>query len=301
MSSALFILLGDVSDSVLATPALEYLHQRHPPFRFDILARPDTVELFRHCPYRGMLLAVPSEAGWRGVLREFRELRKRRYSLVIDLSATRLSWLLHAKTRMARFSHRRAGPHRVEQHMAVVAPGVRRAEIPQPRVWLDPDSRDAAGDVLQALPDGPLLAVGFRDSGEGSAWWRGSGTELLHKLGDRFAGVVLLDRMCTAEHRAGQGTVVEAQSVCYCSDERLLVSAAVLERCMMFVGDDTPLGHLASAVDTPTLTLFGPGDPDFCRPWGPRATWMVAPGNDLRRLSAAAVAERLLAHAGRWQ
>lgn len=69
----------------------------------------------------------------------------------------------------------------------------------------------------------------------------------------------------------------------------------------MFLGDDNCLGHLASAVETPTLTLFGTGNPDFSRPWGPRASSMEAPRRDLLRLDPEAVAGQLLALAARWR
>ncbi len=32
---------------------------------------------------------------------------------------------------------------------------------------------------------------------------------------------------------------------------------------------DTSLSHIASAVGTPVVTLFGPGDPAIWRPYGP--------------------------------
>jgi ADP-heptose:LPS heptosyltransferase len=43
--------------------------------------------------------------------------------------------------------------------------------------------------------------------------------------------------------------------------------AAVLERCNLFVGNDSGVTHLAAATGTPTLSLFGPTDPAV---WGPR-------------------------------
>ncbi len=43
--------------------------------------------------------------------------------------------------------------------------------------------------------------------------------------------------------------------------------AALLERCTAFLGNDSGITHLAAAVGTPTVGLFGPTDP---RIWGPR-------------------------------
>ena len=42
--------------------------------------------------------------------------------------------------------------------------------------------------------------------------------------------------------------------------------AAILERCSVYVGNDSGITHLAASVGTPTLALFGPTD---FRLWGP--------------------------------
>ena len=51
------------------------------------------------------------------------------------------------------------------------------------------------------------------------------------------------------------------------SDFSLPRLAALLERCTAFLGNDSGITHLAAAVGTPTVALFGPTDP---RIWGPR-------------------------------
>jgi ADP-heptose:LPS heptosyltransferase len=56
-------------------------------------------------------------------------------------------------------------------------------------------------------------------------------------------------------------TVIDA-----CGDLDLLTLAAVLERCALFVTGDTGPMHLAAAVDTPTVAIFGPSDPARYRP-----------------------------------
>jgi ADP-heptose:LPS heptosyltransferase len=43
--------------------------------------------------------------------------------------------------------------------------------------------------------------------------------------------------------------------------------AAVLEKCSLFIGNDSGVTHLAAATGTPTIALFGPTDPAV---WGPR-------------------------------
>jgi heptosyltransferase-1 len=49
----------------------------------------------------------------------------------------------------------------------------------------------------------------------------------------------------------------------------LLQLAALMARCRGFVGGDTGPLHLAAAVGTPTVALFGPSDPQRNGPYGP--------------------------------
>ncbi|HHT9109501.1 MAG TPA: glycosyltransferase family 9 protein [Candidatus Wunengus sp. YC64] len=47
----------------------------------------------------------------------------------------------------------------------------------------------------------------------------------------------------------------------------LPILAAIIKRSNLFVGNDSGIAHVAAAVGTPTITIFGPTDPGK---WGPR-------------------------------
>ena len=49
----------------------------------------------------------------------------------------------------------------------------------------------------------------------------------------------------------------------------LLHMAALLRRCDLFIGNDSAPGHIAAAVNCPTLSLFGPTFPHMWRPINP--------------------------------
>ncbi len=50
----------------------------------------------------------------------------------------------------------------------------------------------------------------------------------------------------------------------------LPATAAVFERSRLFVGNDSGLMHMAAAVGTPTIGLFGPTRDVHYAPWGPQ-------------------------------
>ena len=57
---------------------------------------------------------------------------------------------------------------------------------------------------------------------------------------------------------------------------------ACLQRCRLFVGNDSGLMHLAAASGIPTLGLFGPSRSSEYAPAGPRAAFVAAPGPEGR-------------------
>ena len=52
------------------------------------------------------------------------------------------------------------------------------------------------------------------------------------------------------------------------NEMQLLDMAALLEKCHLFIGNDSAPGHIAAAVNCPNLTLFGPTFPHMWRPYG---------------------------------
>ncbi|MDB6171491.1 MAG: hypothetical protein JWL59_802 [Chthoniobacteraceae bacterium] len=71
--------------------------------------------------------------------------------------------------------------------------------------------------------------------------------------------------------------------------------AAVLARCRLFLGHDSGISHLAAAVGTPSVLLFGPTDPAVWAPANPHVIVMEAADCDLSRIQPAMVSEKVRA------
>jgi ADP-heptose:LPS heptosyltransferase len=63
-------------------------------------------------------------------------------------------------------------------------------------------------------------------------------------------------------------------------------AAAVLQRCAIYVTNDTGMMHVAAAVGTPTLSLFGPTDPLQWAPAGGRHRFILGSGQSVRSIAA---------------
>ncbi len=63
--------------------------------------------------------------------------------------------------------------------------------------------------------------------------------------------------------------------------QALDTSAALYQRCALLVGPDSGAAHLAAAVGTPTLRLYGPAPVEVFGPWPPRPDQHVLVGHGL--------------------
>ena len=288
----LVITLSNIGDAVMTTPVLEALHRRYPAAAIDLVADRRSAAVFAHCPYVGRVVFKEKRGGWRGNLQLIRTLRQTRYDLIVDLRTDGLAYLLRARRRLTKWHAKARGPHAVEAHMAVLA-ALGGSDIPPTRVWLTPQLEAEALQRLQALPGTRWLALGPGANWEPKIWPLTHFRDLAERVQDDFDAVVLLGGPNDAERCDFLARTLPMQTLNLAGKTDLLQAAAVLARMRIFVGNDSGLGHIASAVNTPTLTLFGPGQPERYHPWGEHARWLVSPENDLGKLSAEAVLEEM--------
>lgn len=295
--SILVITLSNIGDAVMTTPVLEALHRRYPEAAIDLVADRRSSEVFTHCPYRGRIVLKEKRTGWRGTLKLVRELRRMRYDLIVDLRTDGLAYLLRARRRLTKWQRRPRGLHAVEQHMGVIA-ALGDIDVPPARVWLTPELEREAVQRLRPLPGKRWLALGPGANWEPKIWPADRFRTLVAQLQDSFDGIVLLGGPGDAERCAAVARDCPLPLVDLAGHTGLLEAAAVLARAAAFVGNDSGLGHLAAAAGTPTLTLFGPGQPARYHPWGTHAHWLTSPENDLNRLGTETVAAAVKALTG---
>lgn len=290
--SILVVTLSNIGDAIMTTPVLEALHRRYPEAVIDLVADRRSSEIFTHCPYRGRVVFKEKRSGWRGTLQLVRTLRETRYDLIVDLRTDGLAYLLRARRRLTKWQRRERGPHAVEQHMGVIA-ALGDTDIPPTRIWLTPQLEADATQRLEGLPGTRWLALGPGANWEPKIWPLTRFRALAEHLQNDFDAIVLLGGPNDAERCDFLSRTLPLETLNLAGKTSLLQAAAVLARMRIFVGNDSGLGHIASAVGVPTLTLFGPGEPERYHPWGEHARWLVSPETDLGKLSAEVVAREV--------
>ncbi len=278
--------LGDV---VLATPVLEALKRRFPNARLTVLIKKRAADVLVANPNVDEVVLyddVPDYHMPRCQWRLARRLRLERFDLAVDLSGNLLSsWLLWAADPGYRVGFNHAGFPRVldyripyisegsvvEHLLSAIAPLGATAE-PTPRIYLTDEEREDVGRLLEREGigrDEPFAVLAPGANWEYRRWpaERHAALARLLKSKDGMRSILTGgdedEDLCAEIATASGGSGL---SLAGRLDVRGL--AATVERAVLFVGSDSGPMHIAAAVGTPVVGLFGPNTPDRFAPRG---------------------------------
>ena len=264
-----------MGDTLLMTPLIRALRLRHPEARLTVVTRETYAPLFQHNP------RITEVIGWRqgSSLAELgRRLRAARFRHRLDLHGSLRSyalrlrvggrWTSYPKHRAARAALIRTKRNLYRDRRPVaeryfdaareldVVPDAGSLELFLPRATLE-----AAEQFLTHRGIGTrrqLIAVAPGASRFTKRWPRENWEMLCRALVARGYDVAVLTG---ADFREDGTAVTEAGGVNAASTAGALglqETAAVLRRSEVLVSGDTGLMHLATAVGTPVVALFGP-------------------------------------------
>ncbi len=263
----LFVTATRIGDAVLSTGLLSHLVETHPGARLTVAAGPLAAPLFEAVPGVDRIVVMRKRSGGLHWPRLFAEVAGRRWDLVVDLRGSLLAWLLRAGERRV-MAKGRSEQHRVRQLAGLFG----LDPPPAPRLWTAPGHARAAEALVPA--GGPVLAIGPAANWRGKQWRAERFAELARRLtagdgplpGSRVAVLAAAHERRQAEPLLA--AIPPGRAIDLVGRVDLLTAAAVLQRCALFVGNDTGLMHIAAAIGTPTLGLFGPSPVEQYAPWG---------------------------------
>jgi heptosyltransferase-2 len=292
VTASLVVQTSFLGDMVLTTPLVAELARRGP---VDVVATPANAALLANNPDVRALFVYDKRGearGLGGMLRLARRLRAERYDAAyLAQGSVRSAALAMAAgigervgfdTSAGRALYTRRIPYPADRHhaerlwrLAARDGHAPSAEQLRPRLHPGADEEAAADAVLAPLAGAPFVALA-----PGSVWatkrWPYY-AELAARLSTRIAVVVTggpgdgeLAAAIVAE--CGHGRALDATGRL-----SLLASAALIGRAEALVTNDSAPQHLASAMATPTLTIFGPTVPDFG--FGPLAAGSLTAGH----------------------
>ncbi len=291
----LFITPRMIGDAVIACGVLDHLIRAYPDCRITVATSPAAAGLFDHMPQRERTILVVKRASRTHWLKLWAEVVRSRWDLVVDLKGSGMPFFVRARRR----AMRRPGPGRLfEQHAALL--GI--APAPLPVVWTGAAERARAAHLIPG--DRPVIAICPTASWEPKMWPADRFAALFQALAEEAlpgARVAIFAGPGPLEHRLAAPLVAALPEAIDLRGKLTLAEVvACLERCRLYVGNDSGLMHLAAATGVPTVGLRGTSvdlAAEF-RPTGWAADWVLGSGESMADISvdeAASLCRRMLA------
>lgn len=285
----LFISLSNIGDAIMTTPVLLALEDRYPDAVFDIVAGRRSAEVFKHYPKSSNLFIKNKQGFLRGYFELWKDLFKTKYDLIVDLRFDGFAYILRGKKRLTKSCKDEKAAHAVDQHLSIIQ-SVRKEQktnsnTTRTAIWLDEASRRFADKAIEKLPDGMLLSLGPGCGGPEKVWSADYFAQVCNQLKEKFSGVILLGGTGDSEYCQRVSEKLEIEHLDFSGKTSILEAASLISKTQCFVGNDSGLGHLASAVETPTISLFGVGFPERYHPWQKGAEWLLGAEQEVNKIA----------------
>lgn len=295
----LLVKLGHLGDTLLLTPTLRFLKHKFPDARLDVMVRSGCEVLLRGNPDVAKILPVGSpEKHNRSLAKELRESTRAfshialsgRYDYAFDLSNSDRAkfWVALSRARVrginqmppvtgwrARlftdFTHFNWGKeHQVLRDFRTVADIVEPAAQPGP-LRFHPQADE--GELRSKLPwlnaAGEFAVIHATSRWAFKEWLPERWAATADALKQRGLNVVFSCGPGERELAMVKSIRAQAKEAHFTTDGKLSLHELgwLLGRARLFLGVDTVAMHLAAAMQTPTVALFGPSSEWSWRPW----------------------------------
>jgi heptosyltransferase-2 len=279
-TNILMIKPGAIGDLLQMTPVIRALKGRYPQAGISLLVGSQaSAELFQHnaCVRETIVFEkAGAHKSFRSLLKLWQLLRRNKYDLVINFQRSNLkTWFLASAAfpcRVLVYHKTRAeNVHAVVNYLETLAPlGIRARDT---ELELMPGALDRvfAQNIVRSLgnEERPLIALNPGASHQVNRW----GTDRFAALADMLtkelrARVIIIggtDDIPLAEEIASK---TASKPLIMTGKASLLQAGALLEHCDVLVSGDTGPMHLAAAVGTRVVALFGAADPARTGPVG---------------------------------
>lgn len=296
----LLIKLRYIGDTLSLLPVIENLREKAPGAMVDVMVNKGTEEVLAYHPgirklwaYDRFLAKKRALSSISYHIKLIRNLRLETYDYVIDFTHGDRSGFLsfatgapyrithHIASRLSRILMNRivfldpSKFHIVDYQLEILRTiGINHFNR-FPRIYIPDHVRDNVSVMLARsnMARGvPRVAIHPGARKELRRWGTGKFAHIARLVKEEFnASIILLGGPGEAglvedvERRMGFDASFRSTQM------GLLEMAALMEKCSLFIGNDSAPGHIAASVRCPSITLFGPTFPHQWRPYGPLA------------------------------
>jgi len=288
MNKVLIITLSNIGDAVMTTPVLEYLHKQNPKYQFDIVCDKKTIEIFEHCPYVNKIYLKDKKKGLAGNINLIRELRNNYYEIAVDLRTDFFLYFLRAKNKFYKVNNKKI--HSVIKHFSAL--NIDLKKLSKQKVWIPSEIKLIIKKKYPTI-SGKILALGIGANSEHKIWPTKNFVAIAKSLSSQYKKIILLGDNRDAIRAQEFLKQYNINVINLCGQLSLIESAAFLEKSTVYIGNDSGLGHISSALERPTLIVFGAEDTYRYHPWGVNSHWVQNQEKDINFIKPELVLKKL--------
>jgi heptosyltransferase-3 len=293
----LLVQLGDIGDVVLTFPAIQALKENYPDKKLIVCVREKAKELVEDCAWPDGVMAVTGQrenkAGYiLDQIKFFRKLRSYGFGLAVDLrTGTRgaiLTFLSSAPRRIGRFADDgklwrnrlftdlvnpadELKQYSAEHNLNILDPLNLKIQNRIPEISVPVKRRYETGALFEKegiTKDRPVFVIHPFSLWKYKEWPIEQWILLVDYVVETFGCDIVITGSEADRVRAGEIQARTKGGIYNLAGKTPIgLLPAVMQACQLFIGVDTAALHIAAAVGTPTIAIFGPSSP-VC--WAPR-------------------------------
>jgi len=296
INKILVIRIWGRGDLVIALPILRALRKKFPEAHVTMLITNRIKDIVEGDPCIDELITLDTSKVSQ-IIKTFagaiKKIRKGKFDLTVDLeqylrTSALFAYLSRARIRVGfdtsnqwrgfLFTHK--VPFNPDQHVLdcfsdlINAVGVSLPIKKLEKLWITAEDREFALKFLKAsgISDDELkigIHVGSSENTLSKRWPKERFAQLADKLMQEYRAKVIFvggpNEMLDIEDVI---KLMNAEPINAVRKMSLQQTAALLEKCNLFIGNDSALMHIAAAMGAPTIGLFGPSLPSWFGPYG---------------------------------
>ena len=273
-----------IGDAVLSTPSIFYLKEKMPQAHITILAKDWVKDIFIHHPGVDEIMSLEKSR-----FSLIKNIEKKRYGLGILFTNSFSSAFLffvaglrrrigyHTNLRGIFLTERISLPQNVEKmhqrdyYIYLVKKLIPGDKIPEVRLYLNKKEEEKVGHTLKNYGiDKSVKIVGIGPGasyGASRRWPEEKFNSLIKEITKKYKAKILI---FGSKEEMQLGNMIregiEKDAINLSGKTTLRELMALIEKCSLFITNDTGPMHVASAFNVPIVAIFGPTNPSRTSP-----------------------------------
>lgn len=270
----LILRLSSIGDILLCTALIRQIRTAYPQAKIDFIIKKEFSDLLRYNPHLNNLYEVDKKEGWRGLKQLRNKIKTSGYHYILDLHNNFRTNYLHGflsgsvvkKIKKDYLKRLLLVKFKINLYDEIITIPLRYFQVAQDLEVVDDNQGleihwhtediTRAKDLIVPLRDKSYFVLACGATYYSKQWPLEYFHELINKLlSTHQESIVILGSKSEAERF--QSLVVSSRVKNWAGKLSLLEAAVVIAEARAIVSNDSGLMHMATAVKTPVLALFG--------------------------------------------